>query len=91
MLLTSHRVDDAIIDYFLSLLPGVPIQHARRRLHVMPCYDLDASLCLSEKLLLRPRMLERIRSIVGVDTAHISPCTVTEVRAVPCARSVRIM
>ena len=58
--LTSKPVPETIIDYYLHMLPGIPAQHARRRLKLFSCHD-GSSMPLSEKLLARPRLLERIR------------------------------
>lgn len=36
---TSTPVSEAIVDYYLHMLPGIPAQHARRRLTVLSCDD----------------------------------------------------
>src|ERR687889_439736 len=36
---TSQQVSTAIIDYYLHLLPGVPLRHARGRLPLLSCHD----------------------------------------------------
>ena len=36
---TSQPIHDAIIDYYLHLLPGIPGYHARRRLTLLSCHD----------------------------------------------------
>ena len=60
---TSQTILPSIIDYYLGLLPGVIGSHARRRLYLLSPLD---STCrpLSEKLLERPRFIERIRSLI---------------------------
>ncbi|MCC5861367.1 MAG: carboxylate-amine ligase [Gammaproteobacteria bacterium] len=69
---TSTPVDPAIIDYYLSLLSGVPSSHARRRLVLLSAYDATPR-SLSFKILARPRLLERIReAIPNLDSAHLS-------------------
>ncbi len=69
---TSVPIAPATIDYFLHLLPGIPVSHARRRLHLFSCYDGSAR-PLSLKLLERPRLLRRIRNLIRVpESSHIS-------------------
>ena len=68
---TSHALDPVVVDYYLSLLPGVPSSHARKRLVMLDCNDRSTK-ALSQKLIERPRMLERIRSeVVDPNRAHI--------------------
>lgn len=74
---TSAPVPEAIIDYYLNLLPGVPAGHARQRLVMLSCDDLSPG-PLSAKLLARPRMLERLRRAIGSTAdAHMSCFAVT--------------
>lgn len=61
---TSQPVHPDIIEYYLDLLEGVPTQHARRRLHPMSVYDSSAR-PLTEKILERPRFLQRLRACIG--------------------------
>jgi hypothetical protein len=69
---SSTPVDPVIIDYHLQLLPGVPHDHARRRLTMLSAYD-GSSVSLTHKLLARPRLLERIRQAIGDPAlAHLS-------------------
>jgi PGM1 C-terminal domain len=68
---TSQQLDPMVVDYYLSLLPGIPSAHARRRLVMLDCNDRSTK-PLSEKVLERPRLLERIRAeIDDVGRAHI--------------------
>jgi hypothetical protein len=53
------------IDYYLHMLPSIPAQHARRRLKLFSCHD-GSAIPLIEKLLTRPRLLERIRQELTV-------------------------
>lgn len=70
--LTSQPIADAIIDYYLHLLPGIPTQHARERLTLLACHDASP-LPLAAKILARPRLLERIRATIGdAAAAHLS-------------------
>src|SRR6266513_477166 len=74
---TSQTILPSIIDYYLDLLPGVIPSHARQRLFLLS--PLDGSVRpLSEKLLERPRLIERIRSLISdPDRAHLVPFNTT--------------
>src|SRR2546427_6691253 len=74
---TSEAILPSIIDYYLDLLPGVIPSHARPRLFLPS--PLDGSVRpLSEKLLERPRLIERIRSLISdPDRAHLVPFNTT--------------
>ena len=61
---TSLRVDPATIDYYLHLLPSVPSAHARKRLHLFHCED-RSSIPLTEKILARPRLMQRMSDVLG--------------------------
>ncbi len=61
---TSQPVHQDVIDYYLQLLIGVPAAHARRRLKMLCVYDASTR-PLTEKVLERPRVLERLRSWVN--------------------------
>jgi hypothetical protein len=76
---TSQSILPGIIDYYLDLLPGVIPSHARPRLFLLS--PLDASVRpLSEKLLERPRLIERIRSLISdPDRAHLVPYNTTDI------------
>lgn len=69
---TSEPVDPVIIDYYLHLLPGIPSDHARRRLALLSCYD-GSMRGLTTKILERPRLVQRIReSIPDPALAHMT-------------------
>src|SRR5213594_2357056 len=74
---TSQTILPSIIDYYLDLLPGVIPSHARPRLFLLS--PLDGSVRpLSDKLLVRPRLIERIRSLImDPDRAHLVPFNTT--------------
>jgi hypothetical protein len=74
---TSEMILPSIIDYYLDLLPGVIPSHARQRLFLIA--PLDGSVRpLSDKLLERPRLIERIRSLImDPDRAHLVPFNTT--------------
>ena len=74
---TSQTILPSIIDYYLDLLPGVIPSHARQRLFLPS--PMDGSVRpLSDKLLERPRLIERIRSLImDSDRAHLVPFNTT--------------
>lgn len=75
---TSAPIDPVVIDYYLSLLSGVPSGHARRRLTLLSAYDTSAR-SLTAKILDRPRLLQRIRdAIADPATAHVSCFNATD-------------
>jgi hypothetical protein len=57
---TSQPVHPLTLDYYLHLLAGVPTSHARARLTMLCTYD-GSSRPLTQKILERPRLLQRIR------------------------------
>ncbi len=68
---TSHRLDPVVVDYYLSMLPGIPNSHARQRLVMLDCNDRSTQ-SLSQKILARPRLIRRIRhEIDDPDRAHL--------------------
>lgn len=76
--LTSQPIDPVILDYYLGLLPGVIPSHARARLFPLAPGD-GSDVSLSDKLLARPRLLERIRALIpNPDRAHLVPFFATE-------------
>jgi hypothetical protein len=69
---TSQPLDGGIIDYYLSLLAGVPGGHARGRLVLLSAYDGSAR-PLTDKILERPRLLARLRAAIGDPSrAHLT-------------------
>ena len=69
---SSMPIDPVIIDYYLHLLPGITGLHAKERLTLLSCYDMS-TISLTEKILLRPRLIERIRKCIPIDhVAHIA-------------------
>jgi hypothetical protein len=74
---TSQAINPGIVDYYLSLLPGVIPSHARTRLHLVSPLDGSAR-PLSQKLIERPRLIERIRELIPDPTrAHLVPYNTT--------------
>ncbi|MFN8059806.1 MAG: peptide ligase PGM1-related protein [Vicinamibacterales bacterium] len=60
---TSQPVHPIILDYYLHLLAGVPASHARARLTMLCAYD-SSPRPLTQKILERPRLIERIRRAI---------------------------
>ncbi|MBL7748718.1 MAG: hypothetical protein JNM19_14875 [Chitinophagaceae bacterium] len=75
---TSMPVDPVIIDYYLHLLPGITRHHALQRLTLLSCYDASP-LSLTEKILERPRLIDRIKkSIPAGNASHMACFNVTK-------------
>lgn len=69
---TSQQIPTAIVDYYLHLLPGVPLRHARSRMTLLSCHDAS-DVPLTQKILDRPRLVERIRAaIADPEAAHMT-------------------
>jgi PGM1 C-terminal domain len=60
---TSQPVHPMILDYYLNLLAGVPAAHARARLTMLCCHD-GSPRPLTEKIIERPRLMQRIREAI---------------------------
>ena len=75
--LTGRPVPEPIIEYYLSLLPGVIPRHARSRLHMVATHDGSAR-ALAAKLIERPRVLAEVRGLIP-DPArcHLVPYSTT--------------
>jgi PGM1 C-terminal domain len=67
---TSEPLPPIVIDYYLQLLPGIPFSHARDRLLLVPIYDRSLK-PLSQKILERPRLMERIRNALRPDRSYM--------------------
>ncbi|MCG9889459.1 MAG: peptide ligase PGM1-related protein [Thermosynechococcaceae cyanobacterium MS004] len=67
---TSQPLPPIVIDYYLQLLPGIPFSHARDRLLLVPIHDQSLK-PLSQKILERPRLMERIRNSLRPDHAYM--------------------
>ena len=61
---TSQPVHPDIVDYYLDLLEGAPSRHVRERLHMLSVLDNSAR-PLTQKILERPRFLQRMRRLIG--------------------------
>jgi hypothetical protein len=82
---SSTPIEPAIVDYYLGLLPGIPRSRSRPRLVMLSASDASP-LTLTQKVLDRPRLLERIRDAMGEPRlAHLSCFNVT-----PCERTLAV-
>jgi hypothetical protein len=82
---SSTRIEPAIIDYHLGLLLDVPVEESRRRLTLLSAADASPQ-TLTQKILDRPRLLERIRAAMGDPAlAHLTCFNVT-----PCERTLAV-
>jgi PGM1 C-terminal domain len=61
---TSRPVHPLILDYYFELLAGIPASHARARLKLLCAHDASPR-PLTEKILERPRLIQRIRYGIG--------------------------
>jgi hypothetical protein len=61
---TSQPVHPLILDYYFQLLAGIPASHARSRLTLLCAHDASPR-SLTEKILERPRLIQRIRYGIG--------------------------
>jgi hypothetical protein len=57
---TSQPVHPMVLEYYFQLLAGIPASHARSRLTLLCAYDASPR-SLTEKVLERPRLIQRIR------------------------------
>ena len=58
--ITSQPIHPLVLEYYFQLLVGVPASHARARLTLLCAYDASPR-PLTEKILSRPRLIQRIR------------------------------
>ena len=68
---TSQPIHPSVVEYYLQLLPGIPFSHARDRLLLLCVHD-NSSRPLTEKILERPRLMERIRQAVRPNQAYMT-------------------
>ncbi|MBW4521111.1 MAG: carboxylate-amine ligase [Scytolyngbya sp. HA4215-MV1] len=67
---TSEPLHPTVIDYYLQLLPGIPFSHARDRLLLLATYDASLK-PLSQKILERPRLLDRLRNAIRPEQSYM--------------------
>jgi hypothetical protein len=69
---TSQPIHPLVLEYYFQLLAGIPASHARARLTLLCAHD-SSPRSLTEKILERPRLLQRIRAgIPDVSRAYLS-------------------
>ncbi|HIK53770.1 MAG TPA: carboxylate-amine ligase [Synechococcales cyanobacterium M55_K2018_004] len=74
---TSQPIHPSVIEYYLQLLPGIPFSHARDRLLMLSVYDASTK-PLTQKILERPRIIERIRRALRSSCSYITCFNSTE-------------
>ncbi len=67
---TGQPLSPIIIEYYLQLLPGIPFSHARDRLLLLTTYD-NSFKPLTQKILERPRLVERIRRALRPNKSYM--------------------
>jgi hypothetical protein len=70
---TSEPVHPLILEYYFQFLAGIPASHARSRLTLLCAHD-SSPRSLTEKVLERPRLVQRIR--YGIESAERAYLTV---------------
>ena len=79
--LTSQPVLPRLLQYFLELMPGLDAEDLRRRLTVISVGD-GSRRPLTAKVLERPRLLDRLRTLVhATEQALILPFVTTDLEA----------
>ena len=75
---TSSPIQPNIVDYYLGIVPGAVASSMRERLYLVSPLD-GSTRPLTEKLLERPRLIQRIRSLIpDPDRAHVVPFLTTD-------------
>ena len=67
---TSQPIHPSVIDYYLHLMPGIPFSHVRDRLLLFSAYDASPQ-SLTEKILNRPRLVERIANALRPQQSYM--------------------
>ena len=68
--ITALPLCPIVIDYYLQLLPGIPFSHARDRLLLISTYDGSLK-PLTQKILERPRLVEKIKRALRPDKSYM--------------------
>ena len=75
--ITSVPVDQTIVDYYIRLIPDTTEEDARSRLEMLSCDDASVT-SLTEKILTRPRLIQRIDHLIhNKAITHMSCFNVT--------------
>jgi hypothetical protein len=83
---TSQPVHPMVLEYYFQFLAGIPASHARARLTLLCAYDASPR-SLTEKVLERPRLIQRIRD--GI--ADPSRAYLTVFNATPLERRLAVV
>jgi hypothetical protein len=83
---TSQPVHPLILEYYFQLLAGIPASHARSRLTLLCVHD-SSPRSLTEKILERPRLIQRIR--YGI--ADTSRAYMTVFNSTPLERKLAVL
>jgi hypothetical protein len=83
---TSQPLPQALLDYYLQFLGGVPASHAVSRLTLLSAHD-STPRPLTRKILERPRLLQRIRA--AIPDRHRAYLTV--LRSTPLERRLAVL
>ncbi len=67
---TAQPLSPLIVEYYFQLLSGIPFSHARSRLLLLTTYD-NSFKPLTQKILERPRLIERIRQALRPGKSYI--------------------
>ncbi|WP_072619904.1 peptide ligase PGM1-related protein [Spirulina major] len=67
---TAQPLAPMIVDYYLQLLPGIPFSHARDRLLLLSTHDASHK-SLSQKILERPRLMNRIQKAMRPEKSYM--------------------
>jgi hypothetical protein len=82
---TSQPIHPMVLEYYLQLLVGIPASHARARLTLLCAYD-SSPRSLTEKIIERPRLMDRIAAAIG----DPSRAYLTVFNATPLERSLAV-
>jgi hypothetical protein len=83
---TSQPIHPVILEYYFQLLAGIPASHARSRLTLL-CANDASPRPLTEKILERPRLIQRIRYGIS-DTSR---AYMTVISATPLERRLAVL
>lgn len=83
---TSQPVHPLILEYYFQLLVGIPASHARSRLTLLCAHDASPR-SLTEKILERPRLIQRIREGIS----DLSRAYLTVFNSTPLERKLAVL
>jgi hypothetical protein len=83
---TSEPLAPVVLDYYLQFLAGIPVSHAAARLTLLSPHDCSPR-PLAQKILERPRLVERIRGAIP----DLTRAYLTVFRATPLERRLAVL